>query len=70
MPNFPSIKKRAKPAFNGDRRRKHQHWQTTIYYADGEKFARVYLTEEKARAFADRQNKSPIVTRTRVRRIA
>ena len=53
-----------------DRRRKHHHWQATIYYADGDKFARVYLNKEKARHFAERQKKSPIVMRTQVRQIA
>jgi len=49
-----------------DRRRKHRHWQVTVYYHDGEKFARVYIDRERARSFADRQKKSPIVKSTRV----
>jgi len=60
------VTKTKKTKFNGDRRRKHQHWQTTIYYADGEKFARIYINRERAKRFAERQKKSPIVTRTRV----
>jgi hypothetical protein len=69
MPKSPFVKKRTKTAFGKDRRRKHEHWQTTIFYADGEKFARVYLSKERARRFADKESKSPIVKRTLVRRI-
>jgi hypothetical protein len=49
-----------------DRRRKHHHWQVTVYYADGEKFARVYIDRERAQKFAERQKKSPVVTATRI----
>jgi hypothetical protein len=49
-----------------DRRRKHRHWQVTVYYHDGEKFARVYIDRERAVRFADRQKKSPIVKSTRI----
>jgi hypothetical protein len=49
-----------------DRRRKHQHWQVTVYYYDGEKFARVYIDRERAERFADRQKKSPVVKSTRI----
>ena len=49
-----------------DRRRKHRHWQVTVYYHDGEKFARVYIDRDRARSFADRQKKSPIVKSARV----
>ena len=52
--------------FNGDRRRKHRHWQVTVYYHDGEKFARVYIDRERAERFAERQKKSPIVKATRI----
>jgi len=56
-----------KPApFRNDRRRKHHHWVATLFYADGERFARVYVDREKARRFAERQKKSPLVLRTRV----
>jgi hypothetical protein len=70
MPKSPSIKKRNKPAFGKDRRRKHHHWLASIFYADGEKFARVYLSKQRAKKFADKERKSPIVKRTLVRRIA
>jgi len=63
-----SKKKRA-AAFDGDRRRKHHHWQVTVYYHDGEKFARVYIDRERAQHFAQRQRKSPIVKSTRVREV-
>jgi hypothetical protein len=49
-----------------DRRRKHRHWQVTIYYRDGEKFARVYIDRERATRFAERQKRSPVVKSTRV----
>jgi hypothetical protein len=40
MPKSPSIRKRSESAFVGDRRRKHHHWKVTVYYKDGERFAR------------------------------
>jgi hypothetical protein len=49
-----------------DRRRKHRHWQVTVYYHDGEKFARVYIDRDRAVRFAERQKKSPIVKATRI----
>jgi hypothetical protein len=49
-----------------DGRRKHRHWQVTVYYHDGEKFARVYIDRERAERFAERQKKSPIVKATRI----
>ena len=49
-----------------DRRRKHQHWQVTLYYLDGERFARVYIDRERALRFAERQKKSPVVKSTRI----
>ncbi len=64
------VRKRKQSVLGKNRRRKHQHWETTIYYGDGEKFSRVYIDEDRASHFADRQRKSPIVNCTRVRRIA
>jgi hypothetical protein len=60
--------KRAKTklAFTKDRRRKHEHWQVTVFYRDGEKFARVYTDRKKAEAFAVRQKRSPVVKSARV----
>ena len=49
-----------------DRRRKHRHWQVTIYFKDGEKFARVYIDRDRATRFAERQRKSPVVKSTRI----
>jgi hypothetical protein len=67
-------KKTSKPAprtgknsrLKKDRRRKHRHWQVTVYYQDGEKFARVYIDRERANRFAERQKKSPVVRSTRI----
>lgn len=55
--------------FGKDKRRKHRHWQVTVFYEDGEKFARVYIDKEKALRFADRQKKSPVVRSARVQEI-
>jgi hypothetical protein len=49
-----------------DKRRKHRHWQVTVYYHDGEKFARVYIDRERAERFAERQKKSPVIRTTRI----
>ena len=59
-------KKRAKSSFSKDRRRKHHHWLVTVYYADGEKFGRVYTDRNKATRFAERQRRSPVVKSARV----
>jgi hypothetical protein len=58
--------KKKRSGLGKDGRRKHHHWLATIYYHDGEKFARVYIDHDKARRFAQRQSRSPIVARTRV----
>jgi hypothetical protein len=52
-----------------DRRRKHRHWQVTIYYRDGEKFARVYIDRDRANRFAERQRKSPVVKSARIQEV-
>lgn len=52
--------------FNRDRRRKHRHWQVTVYYHDGEKFGRVYIDRDRAERFAERQKRSPVVKATRI----
>jgi hypothetical protein len=59
-----TIWRRAK--FGKDKRRKHRHWQATVFYKDGERFARVYTDKEKATGFAERQRKSPVVKMARV----
>jgi hypothetical protein len=58
--------KRKSSRLHEDRRRRHRHWQVTVYYHDGEKFARVYIDRERATRFAERQKKSPIVKATRI----
>jgi hypothetical protein len=64
MPKTKPIKKRTK--LGKDKRRKHRHWQVTVFYKDGERFARVYTDKEKASKFAERQRKSPVVKTARV----
>jgi hypothetical protein len=59
-------KPRKSSRMRSDRRRKHRHWQVTIYYRDGEKFARVYIDRERATRFAERQRRSPVVKSTRI----
>jgi hypothetical protein len=56
--------------FGKDKRRKHRHWRVTVFYKDGETFARVYTDRDRAAAFADRQKKSPVVTMARVTEIS
>ena len=58
--------KKEKPNFGKDKRRKHHHFLVTVYYADGEKFGRVYTDRDKADRFADRQKRSPVVKSARV----
>jgi hypothetical protein len=62
--------KREKTNFSRDRRRKHHHFLVTVFYADGEKFGRVYTDKEKADRFADRQKRSPVVKSARVTQIS
>lgn len=49
-----------------DKRRKHRHWQVTVFYRDGERFARVYIDRDRAERFAVRQKKSPVVRSARI----
>ena len=53
-----------------DKRRKHHHFEVRIFYEDGEVFARMYTDEEKAKRFAERQRKSPVVKLVRVTQIS
>jgi len=62
--------KREKTEFGRDRRRKHHHWLVSVYYADGEKFGRVYTDKDKATRFADRQRRSPVVKTARVTQVS
>ena len=61
-----TFQSRKRSKLGKDKRRKHRHWQVTVFYHDGEKFARVYIDREKAARFADRQKKSPMVRAARV----
>jgi hypothetical protein len=61
---------RDKTSFAKDRRRKHHHWLVSVYYADGEKFGRVYTDKEKATRFAERQRRSPVVKTARVTQVS
>ena len=52
-----------------DARRKHRHWEVTILYHDGKHFSRVYIDQERAQRFAERQKKSPVVRSAKVREV-
>jgi hypothetical protein len=60
------MKSRKLKSFKKDGRRKHHHWQVTVFYKDGERFARTYTVQAKAAGFAERQKKSPVVKMARV----
>jgi hypothetical protein len=60
------MKIRKRTSFRTDARRKHHHWQVTLFYNDGERFVRTYTVHAKADAFAERQKKSPVVKMARV----
>lgn len=66
----PEPKRRAKADFDKDRRRKHHHYLVTVYYADGEKFGRVYTDKDKATRFAERQRRSPIVKQAKITQVS
>ncbi|MCI0637837.1 MAG: hypothetical protein L0Y70_02100 [Gemmataceae bacterium] len=63
------MKRRKRSEFGKDKRRRHRHWQVTVFYEDGERFARVYIDKDKAQQFADRQKRSPVVRSARVAEI-
>jgi hypothetical protein len=63
---FLPIKIIKRTSFKTDARRKHHHRQVTLFYKDGERFARLYTDREKATNFAERQKKSPVVKMARV----
>jgi hypothetical protein len=60
------MKIRKRTSFRKDARRKHHHWQVTVFYKDGDRFARTYVDHKKAANFAERQKKSPVVKMARV----
>ncbi len=65
-----TIRRWKKSKFGVDKRRKHRHWQATVIYRDGEKFARVYVNKDHAERFAVRQRKSPVVKSVRISQLA
>jgi hypothetical protein len=64
------ISTKDKTSFSQDRRRRHHHWLVTVYYADGEKFGRVYTDKDKATRFAERQRRSPVVKSARISQVS
>lgn len=65
-PSKPKAKKKRETSFGTDQRRKHRHWQVTVFYRDGERFGRIYTDRGRATRFAARQKKSPVVRSARV----
>ena len=61
---------RGKTSFGKDRRRKRHHYLVSVYYADGEKFGRVYTDKGKATRFAERQRRSPVVKSARITQVS
>jgi hypothetical protein len=64
------VKARRRTNFKTDKRRKHHHYMVTVFYFDGERFARTYTDKQKAVKFADRQKRSPVVRSTRVAEVS
>jgi hypothetical protein len=53
-----------------DKRRKHHHWLVTVTYSGNEQFGRVYSDFEKAKRFAARQKKSPVVESVQIKQLS
>jgi hypothetical protein len=66
VPKKVPSKKKDSSGFGKDRRRKHHHFLVTVFYADGERFGRVYTDKDKATRFAERQRRSPVVKSARI----
>ena len=66
VPKKVTSKKKAPSGFGKDKRRKHHHFLVTVFYADGERFGRVYTDKNKATRFAERQRRSPVVKSARI----
>ena len=64
------ISPRQRTNFRKDKRRKYHHFEAKIFYHDGETFARMYTSREKAKRFAERQRKSPVVKLARVTQVS
>ena len=62
--------KRRVTNYRMDERRKHHHWVVAVTYSDNERFERVYIDRNRAEKFAARQKKSPVVLKTRIRRLS
>jgi hypothetical protein len=67
---FLQVTTRKRTIFGKDERQKHHHWQVTVFYTDGERFARVYTDREKANKSAERQRKSPVAKMVRVTQVS
>jgi hypothetical protein len=61
---------RGKTSLEKDLRRKHHHYLVSVFYADGEKFGRVYTDKDKADRFAERQRRSPVVKSARITQVS
>ena len=61
---------RKRTSFASDSRRKHHHFMVTVFYSDGERFARTYTNRKKAEGFAERQRRSPVVKMARVVKVS
>jgi hypothetical protein len=66
VPKKVTSKKKETSGFGKDKRRKHHHFLVTVFYADGERFGRVYTDKNKATRFAERQRRSPVVKSARI----
>ncbi len=66
VPKKVTSKTRDAASFGKDKRRKHHHFLVTVFYADGERFGRVYTDKDKATRFAERQRRSPVVKSARI----
>jgi hypothetical protein len=70
MLSFTAMKRPQATSFRIDKRRKHHHFKVTVYYGDGERFARVYTDREKAEKFAEREKRSPVVNQVRITQVS
>ena len=61
---MPAARKRKGPA------RKHDHYLVQITYKDKEVFRRVCTNKDKAKKYAERQRKSPVVRNVTVRKLS
>ena len=64
------MKLRKRTSFKKDGRRKHHHWQATVFYNDGERFVHMFTDYEKATKYSNRLKKSPVVKMARVTQLS